>query len=226
MIDLINVKKVYETGNSQKIYAVNNISLKINDGEMVAIIGTSGAGKTSLLKIIGLVEPVTEGEYLFDKLNLTKCSDREAANFRANNISFIMQDFALVGQFSVYENVELQLLLNSEKLSKNDRRNRVMPVLERLGLSNLVNRQATKLSGGQKQRVAIARAIVANSKIVLADEPTGALDSKTSSEIIDILTDLNKKGKTIIIVTHDMKIASQCNRIIEISDGKIISDNQ
>lgn len=223
MIEFKNITKTYKTGDSQKLIALNNISLTINDGSMTAIIGASGAGKSTLLKIIGLCERADSGKYYLDKKEITNCRDKNAAKLRCDKIAFIMQDFALIGQFTVYENTELPLLLSSEKISKNKRREKIYAVLESLGISDLVNRKVTKLSGGQKQRVAIARALVSGADIILADEPTGALDSNTGVEIIKLLKAVNKSGKTIIIVTHDMNIAKECDRIIEISDGRIVS---
>ena len=223
MIELKGITKTYKFGESQTINALNNVSLTIPKGEMTALIGASGAGKSTLLKIIGLVERADSGSYLLDRVNVTNCSDKRAAELRANRISFVMQDFALINQFTVYENTELPLLLNLEKLSKSQRKKHIMLVLETVGIANLANRQISKLSGGQKQRAAIARALAANTDIILADEPTGALDSKTSGEIISLLNRVNESGKTVTIVTHDKKVASRCGRVIEISDGKIIS---
>lgn len=226
MIEFKDITKTYKFGESQKINALNNVSLTIRKGEMIALIGTSGAGKSTLLKIIGLVERADSGSYLLDEINVTNCSDKHAAELRSNRISFVMQDFALINQFTVYENTELPLLLNSENLSKSQRKKRIISVLETIGIANLANRQISKLSGGQKQRTAIARALAANTDIILADEPTGALDSKTSEEIISLLKRVNESGKTVIIVTHDKDVASQCRRIIEISDGSIVSEKK
>lgn len=223
MIEFKDITKTYKFGDAQSVKALDNVSLTIPKGEMTALIGTSGAGKSTLLKIIGLVERADSGEYLLNNVNVTNCSDKSAAKYRADRISFVMQDFALINQFTVYENVQLPLLLNSEKPSKKERKKRIMQVLETVGIADLADRLISKLSGGQKQRAAIARALAADTDIILADEPTGALDSKTSGEIISLLKRVNESGKTVIIVTHDKNVAAQCGRIIEISDGKIIS---
>ncbi len=224
MIALKNVTHTYKTEAVHNVTAIDNMTLSIKKGEMVAIIGTSGAGKSTVLKIIGLTIPVDSGEYFFDGENITNCTDKKAASIRNHRIAFVMQDFALINQFTVYENAETPLMLNSNKFSSSMRKKLVMPVLESLGISELANRPVTKLSGGQKQRTAIARAISSNADVLLADEPTGSLDSKTTEEIMELFLKLNKEGKTIIIVTHDKQIAQKCNRIIELSDGKIVSD--
>lgn len=219
MIELKNICKTYHSGKAQTIKAADNINLKIENGDVMAIVGTSGAGKSTLLKIIGLVERADSGEYLLDGKNIAKCSDKEAARLRNCKISFVMQDFALINRFTVSENTELPLLLSSERLSAKKRREQIENALSSVGISELAKRPISELSGGQKQRAAIARALVNNADVILADEPTGALDSKTSSEIMDTLLRLNEKGKTIIIVTHDLKIAALCKRVVTISDG-------
>lgn len=226
MIELRAVNKTYHIGKTQKIKAADNVDLFIKDGDMLAIVGASGAGKSTLLKLLGLVERADSGEYLLNGKDIAKCSDKEAALIRNNKISFIMQDFALISQFTVQENVELPLLLSEKKVSVKKCREAAKAALNSVGILDLANRPVFELSGGQRQRVAIARALINHTDIILADEPTGALDSKTTADIIDILLDLNKDGKTVIIVTHDMRIAKRCDRIIEISDGVIISDSK
>ena len=221
MIELKGVCKTYHIGKTQKIKAADNVDLLIKDGDMTAIVGTSGAGKSTLLKLIGLVERADSGEYLLDGKDIAKCSDKDAALLRNNKISFIMQDFALITQFTVQENVELPLLLCKKKSSLRKCREAAKSALNSVGISELANRPVFELSGGQKQRVAIARALVNNADIFLADEPTGALDSKTGTEIIGLLEKLNAAGTTVIIVTHDMNIARRCQNIITVSDGKI-----
>lgn len=222
MIELRNISKTFRAGKTQEIRAADHVNLQINDGDLTAIVGTSGAGKSTLLKIIGLVERADSGEYLLDGKNIAKCSDKEAARLRNSKVSFVMQDFALINQFTVMENTELPLLLSAEKISTRKRCELVKNALSAVGIYDLAKRPIYELSGGQKQRVAIARALVNNSDIILADEPTGALDSKTSSEIMNTLLELNKKGKTLIIVTHDPKIAQLCRKVVTISDGRLI----
>ncbi len=219
MIELKRICKTYRTGKTQTVKAADNIDLRIENGDVTAIVGTSGAGKSTLLKIIGLVERADSGEYLLDGKDIAKCSDAEASRLRNRKISFVMQDFALINQFTVFENIELPLLLSKEKNTAKKRREMVENALSAVGIQDLAKRPVCELSGGQKQRAAIARALVNNSDVILADEPTGALDSKTSSEIMSTLLELNEKGKTIIIVTHDPKIASLCRRVVTISDG-------
>ncbi len=221
MIELKKICKTYHTGKTQTVKAADNVDLRIENGDVIAIVGTSGAGKSTLLKIIGLVERADSGEYLLDGKDIAKCSDGEAARIRNSKISFVMQDFALINQFTVLENTELPLLLSREKNTAKKRREMVENALSAVGIRELAKRPVCELSGGQKQRAAIARALVNNSDVILADEPTGALDSKTSSEVMSTLLELNEKGKTIIIVTHDPKIASLCRRVVTISDGRL-----
>ncbi len=220
MIKLNNICKTYHAGG-QPIKAADGISLEIADGEMVAVIGASGAGKSTVLKIIGLTEKPESGEYILDGKNVAECSDKLSALLRNEKISFIMQDFALINQFTVMENAELPLLLAKKKMPARLRRKKAEEALSTVGISELKNRKISELSGGQKQRVAVARALVSDADIILADEPTGALDSKTGAGIIELLRSLNEKGTTVMIVTHDMNIAAQCKRVIEIKDGKI-----
>ena len=197
MIELKNICKTFSSGKTQKIKAADSINLRIENGDVMAIVGTSGAGKSTLLKIIGLVERADSGEYFLDGKNIAKCSDKEAAKLRNGKVSFVMQDFALINQFTVSENTELPLLLSNEKISAKKRREQVEKALSSVGILELSKRSISELSG----------------------EPTGALDSNTSTEIMNTLLDLNEKGKTIIIVTHDPKIAALCRRVVTISDG-------
>ena len=205
MIQLHQISKIYNQGKTNAFQALHKIDLKIADGELVAIIGTSGAGKSTLLHILALVK---------------NCSEKKLAQIRNKKIGMVMQDFALVDDFSALQNVMLPLDFSKSKVS--EKKEKCLKALQAVGMEKFAHHQSNKLSGGQKQRVAIARAIVNEPSIILADEPTGALDSKTSSEIMELFKSLNDAGRTVIIVTHDMKIAQQCKRVIRIEDGKIV----
>ncbi len=222
MFKLENVSKTYNLGKSNECKALDNINLEIEHGELVSIIGESGSGKSTLLHILGCLDKPTEGN-LYINGNKINCKDtKRIAKIRNSEIGFVLQDFGLILGETVLENVSVPMLFCEGTLGK--MRKQAMNALELLGIKNLAEKKTNQLSGGQKQRVAIARALVNNPNIILADEPTGSLDSKTSSEIVNILLELNAKGKTVIIVTHDINIAKQCNRTIEISDGRIISE--
>lgn len=222
MIEISNVTKTYNPKNSNEFTALKNVSMTINDGEMTAIIGKSGAGKSTLLHILACIDSYQSGEYRLGGTLVKKLSEKKSAQIRNEKIGLVMQDFALVEDFSAIENVLLPL--NFARKKKPNRREKAMNALKSVGMEELAKKPVNKLSGGQKQRVAIARAIVNEPEIILADEPTGALDTKTSAEIMGVFRKLNESGKTVVIVTHDLKIAEQCSRIIEISDGKIVSD--
>lgn len=221
MIKLNNVVKIYNRGKSNAFQALTDINIEIQDGELVAIIGTSGAGKSTLLHILACIDSYESGEYYIDDMLVKNCSEKKLAQIRNKKIGMVMQDFALVDDFSAIQNVMLPLDFSKSKIK--DKKEKCIEALKAVGMEKFAHNQSNKLSGGQKQRVAIARAIVNNPSIILADEPTGALDSKTSVEIMELFKSLNKKGRTVIIVTHDMKVANQCNRIIRIEDGKIVS---
>ncbi|MBR2481859.1 MAG: ABC transporter ATP-binding protein, partial [Oscillospiraceae bacterium] len=199
---------------------LRGVSLTIEDGEMVAIIGKSGAGKSTLLHILACIDSYESGEYKIDDVLIQKLSERQYARIRNEKIGMVMQDFALVDDFSAIENVMLPLDFASKK--KPNRKALAMKALQSVGMDSMAKKPVNKLSGGQKQRVAIARAIVNEPSVILADEPTGALDTKTAAEIMGVFKQLNEQGKTVIIVTHDMGVAQQCDRIIEISDGLIV----
>lgn len=224
MIKLININKIYNVGKPNEYKALKGVSLEIKNGEIVAIIGKSGAGKSTLLHILACIDEFNDGEFYVDDKKIHDLSEKEYAKIRNEKIGIVMQDFALVDDFSVIENVLLPLDFAQKK--KPNRREKAFKALKSVGMEEYSRKPVNKLSGGQKQRVAIARAIVNNPSIILADEPTGSLDSKTAAEIMEVFKSLNAEGKTIIIVTHDIGIANQCNRIIEISDGVIISDNK
>ena len=211
MIRLNKISKIYNKGKSNAFQALTDINIEIADGELVAIIGTSGAGKSTLLHILACIDSYESGEYYIDD-TLVK--------IRNKKIGMVMQDFALVDDFSALQNVMLPLDFSKSKVS--EKKEKCLKALQAVGMEKFAHHQSNKLSGGQKQRVAIARAIVNEPSIILADEPTGALDSKTSVEIMELFKSLNAAGRTVIIVTHDMKIAQQCKRVIRIEDGKIV----
>ena len=220
MIKLENIKKIFNKGNANEFEALKDVSLTIKDGELVAVIGKSGAGKSTLLHIIACIDSYEDGKYVIDDVLVKNLSEKKLAEIRNSKIGIVMQDFALVDDFSCIENVLLPLDFAAKK--KSDRKELALAALKSVGMDDMAKKPVNKLSGGQKQRVAIARAIVNKPSVILADEPTGALDSKTAAEIMELFHELNKKGHTVIIVTHDLEIAKQCGRIIEISDGKII----
>ena len=220
MITLTNIHKVYNSKKANEFEALRGVSLTIEDGEMVAIIGKSGAGKSTLLHILACIDSYESGEYKIDDVLIQKLSERQYARIRNEKIGMVMQDFALVDDFSAIENVMLPLDFASKK--KPNRKALAMKALASVGMDSMAKKPVNKLSGGQKQRVAIARAIVNEPSVILADEPTGALDTKTAAEIMGVFKQLNEQGKTVIIVTHDMGVAQQCDRIIEISDGLIV----
>lgn len=220
MIKLSNIQKTYNKGKSNEFEALKGVSLAIEDGELVAVIGKSGAGKSTLLHILACIDSYEGGKYVIDDVLVKKLSEKKLAGIRNSKIGIVMQDFALVDDFSCIENVMLPLDFANKK--KPNKRELALNALKSVGMDGMAKKPVNKLSGGQKQRVAIARAIVNEPSIILADEPTGALDTKTAAEIMDVFHELNKKDHTVIIVTHDLEIAKQCDRIIEISDGVII----
>lgn len=221
MIELKCVTKSYYKGTSAQINALRNVNLKINKGEMVAVIGASGSGKSTLLNIIGCLDVPDEGECYLNGKQVNNLSQGKLSEIRNKQIGFVLQDFGLMLDRTVYRNLSYPLIFNSNIKSKQFKE-LSKKALESVGLSSRVNSKCIELSGGQKQRVAIARAIINDPDIILADEPTGALDTKISEEIMELFKYLNQQGKTVVIVTHDSKIAEQCDRIIKISDGSII----
>lgn len=221
VIKMSNINKVFNMGKSE-FKALENINLSICQGEYVAIIGPSGAGKSTLMNIIGCLDVATSGEYLLDGLDTTKSNDSKLAEIRNKKIGFIFQNYNLLPKLNVLENVELPMLylgIPNKKV-----REKAMEALKKVGLETHIKHKPAELSGGQKQRVAIARALVTSPQIILADEPTGALDSKTGKEVLQMLTELNDEGNTIIMITHDKEIAANAKRIITVKDGRIISD--
>ncbi len=221
MIEIKNLVKVYNKGKTNEFCALKGIDLSIEEGEMVAIIGKSGAGKSTLLHILAAIDSYDKGSYLVDGVSVGDLKEKDRARFRNQKIGIVMQDYALIDEYTIEENVQIPLIFG--KVKGNDvRREKIMTALKNVGLDELAKKPVRQLSGGQKQRVAIARALVNNPAFLLADEPTGALDSKTSGEIMDVFEKLNQGGKTVIIVTHDMEVAARCGRVIEISDGEIV----
>lgn len=220
MIILKNIKKVYNPKKPNAFEALHDVSLTIEDGELAAVIGKSGAGKSTLLHILACIDSYEKGEYKIDGISTVNLSERRLAQLRNEKIGMVMQDFALVEDFTALENVLLPLEFAKRK--KPNRKLAAINALKSVGMEEYAKKPINKLSGGQKQRVAIARAIVNQPSVILADEPTGALDSKTAAEIMGVFQELHAQGKTVIIVTHDMSIAQQCGRIIEISDGNLI----
>ncbi|OBW55863.1 peptide ABC transporter ATP-binding protein [Solibacillus silvestris] len=223
LITLTNIKKDFGK-NESLTHALKDINFKVKEGEMIAITGTSGSGKTTLLNIIGCLDQPSLGDYHLLGQQISQKSGKEMAVLRNKFFGFVMQDFALVDYYTVLQNIKLPLLYTTDKRLKQIRTNTILPLLKSLGIEDKANVKAGLLSGGQKQRVAIARALINDPKVILADEPTGALDQKTSLEIIQLLKELNRKGKTIIIITHDPAIAAHCSRIIELQDGFITND--
>lgn len=221
IIDISNIKKVYEMGE-EKLFALNGVDVVIERNEYVAIMGPSGSGKSTLMNIIGCLDTPTSGKYILNGKDVHEMDDDELAEIRNKEIGFVFQTFNLLPRNNALHNVELPLIYSG--LSKADRIKQAQDSLANVGLADRMMHKPNELSGGQRQRVAVARALVNNPSIILADEPTGNLDSKTGEEIMSLFTDLNKKGNTIILVTHEEEIARHANRIIKIRDGLIESD--
>ena len=220
MIEISKLNKYYQIGNS-KFHALKDIDLNIKDGEMLAVTGKSGAGKSTLMNIIGLLDSYDSGSLKIDGVEVSGLGDSRLAKLRNQKIGFVMQDFSLLEHKSVLMNVMLPLYFNN-RYNFREMKKLAMDALKKVGITEQAQKKANQLSGGQKQRVAVARAIINEPSFILADEPTGALDTKTSAEIMELFKNLNVDGKTMIIITHDMNIADSCQRKIEISDGRII----
>ncbi|MFQ8682722.1 MAG: ABC transporter ATP-binding protein [Acutalibacteraceae bacterium] len=218
MIELIDGVKIYGKGSS-RVFALNGLSLQIQKGELVALMGPSGSGKSTLLNIIGCIDQLTSGSYLLDGTDIQNFSHMRLAQLRNKRFGFVLQDFGLIDHWTVSKNVEIPL--SYAKPSDKKPKERIEQVLNQLQIADKKSELAYRLSGGQKQRVAIARAIVNDPQIILADEPTGALDQKTGREVLNILQKIHQAGKTVIIVTHDPTVAGVCNRVIQIVDGKM-----
>jgi putative ABC transport system ATP-binding protein len=222
MIKTDKLKKVFRTEEVETT-ALNNIDLEVSEGEFLAVMGPSGCGKSTLLNILGLLDNPTNGKYWFKGVEVSKHRERQRTNFRKGNIGFVFQSFNLIDELNVYENVELPLLYLSIKTS--DRKKRVNKILERMQISHRKKHFPQQLSGGQQQRVAVARAVVTNPGLILADEPTGNLDSRNGEEVMQLLEELNKEGTTIVMVTHSPSYADRASRIMHLFDGHIITEN-
>lgn len=220
MIQLNEVSKIYNKGKSNAFQALYDVSLEINDGELVAIVGTSGAGKSTLLHILACIDSYESGEYRIDDVLVKNTSEKQLARIRNEKIGMVMQDYALIDDFTAIQNVMLPL--DFAKKTMSHKKEMALQALDVVQMKQYADKSVNQLSGGQKQRIAIARAIVNKPSMILADEPTGALDSKTSAEIMKLFHDLHDQGRTIVIVTHDRNIADQCERIIQIEDGRIL----
>lgn len=224
LIQLETVIKKFPIGDDEFYQALNSINLKINQGEFVAIMGPSGSGKSTLMHILGALDTPSKGDYLFKGKNISSYSEDQLAEIRNQEIGFVFQTFNLLPRTTVLKNVERPMIYAG--ISSSERTRRAMEALILVGIGDKANNLSNRISGGQIQRVAIARALVMNPSIILADEPTGNLDSKTSHEIMKFIKDLNTKGRTIIVITHDKDIASFAKRIIRLIDGKIVSDTR
>ncbi|SEA04183.1 putative ABC transport system ATP-binding protein [Lachnospiraceae bacterium NK3A20] len=219
MIQLAHISKIYRFGDTVT-EALRDVSLTIEQGEFTAIMGASGSGKTTLLNILGCMDTATSGSYVLDHTNITQLKAAELDKVRRHRITFVFQNFALMDRYSAYDNIELPLL--NQKLPHAERRKRVLQTARQLGIESQLGKLPRQMSGGQQQRTAIARALVSGADIILADEPTGALDKKTGIELMEILTRLNAEGKTVILVTHDADVAGYADRILTISDGELV----
>ena len=221
MIEFEKIYKIYNMGDSE-VRAVDGVSFKIEKGEFVAIVGQSGSGKSTCMNIIGALDVPTDGKYILNGKDVSKLTDDELAEIRNKQIGFIFQQYNLIPKLNVYENVELPLLYSN--IDAKEREKRVLESLEKVGLLDRKLHMPNQLSGGQQQRVSIARALATHPSLILADEPTGALDSKTGREILTFLKQLNAEGNTVVLITHDNSIAEEAKRVIRLQDGKIVSD--
>jgi len=221
MIKLVDLHKSYPIGND-KLHVLKGINLHIREGEFVSIMGSSGSGKSTLLNIVGLLDSHDEGEYFLNGLKIERLNEKKAANLRNKFLGFVFQSFNLISYKTALENVSLPLYYQG--MNRRERTERALQYLEKVGLKEWANHLPNELSGGQKQRVAIARALVTKPKVVLADEPTGALDSVTTDSVMELLTEINNEGMTVFVITHEEDVAESTKRIVRLKDGMIISD--
>ena len=222
LIELRNVYKIYSEGLESEVRALDGVSLEIERGEFVAIVGQSGSGKSTMMNVLGCLDIPTRGDYFLNGTDVRELTDKELSRIRNKEIGFIFQQYNLIQDLTVLENVELPLVYQG--VSADDRREMALAALERVGLAERVKHRPTQMSGGQQQRVAIARAIAANPSIVMAVEPTGALDSRTGLEVLAFLQKLNREGTTVILITHDNGIAATARRCVRLTDGRIVED--
>ena len=223
LIRLDNVYKIYGEGRENQVNALDGVTLEINQGEFVAIIGTSGSGKSTMMNILGCLDVPTRGEYYLDGIPISQRGRRELELIRSRKIAFIFQGYNLIPSLSVWQNVALPMLYQKVPLAQ--RKVRAMEALERVEIAAKADYRPGQLSGGQQQRVAIARAIAARSPVLMADEPTGALDSKTGAQVLALMREMNRTGTTVILITHDNGIAAQADRTVRVKDGKIVHDS-
>jgi len=223
MIDIKNLHKSYKMGNSS-LHVLKGIDFKADEGELVAIMGSSGSGKSTLLNILGMLDLADQGSYYLDNIEIKDLDETKAAKYRNQFLGFVFQSFNLINYKNALENVALPLYYRG--ISRKDRQKQALDYLEKVGLNQWSTHLPSELSGGQKQRVAIARALVSKPKVLLADEPTGALDSKTSTEVMSLIQQINNEGKTILVVTHEKDIAKMCKRVVVLKDGVIVEDKK
>lgn len=220
LLEVKNLKKIYTTRfGGNKVEALSDISFSVEEGEYVAIMGESGSGKTTLLNILASLDKPTNGEVLLEENNIVNIKEKEISAFRRNHLGFVFQDFNLLDTFSLKDNIFLPLVLSGKNYKEMN--NRLKPIASKLGIKDLLEKYPYEVSGGQKQRAAVARALITDPKLVLADEPTGALDSKSSTELLNLFSDVNSAGQTIVMVTHSTKAASHASRVLFIKDGKL-----
>ena len=221
MIQIENIQKIFQTDEIET-WALNDVSLRVRPGEFIAIMGPSGCGKSTLLNILGLLDTPTRGKYILNGINVSRMKENERVDVRKGVIGFVFQSFNLIDELTVEENIELPLLYMG--IEKNERKEKVRKVIERMGIAHRSSHFPAQLSGGQQQRAAIARAVIANPRIILADEPTGNLDSKNGKEVMELLSELHKDGTTIVMVTHSQHDAQYASRVVKLFDGHVVSE--